>query len=489
MQADGLVGLRGLDRRLVRRDRLPTFSELRLVDDAELTCQVDIGGVVSRLAGEQAAVHLGEFGLGSGRVEEASELIHAIARSRLDERATQQRIQDLHRLVRPTDLEQACGVAAGDLALEFVTAPSNLTEDLLEVSELFAGQAGQRDGQKRVIRIPKDQTQRRRCRLLFAVCVIDQYVVEVGHGLFGPARWRGCGEVEHGRSVASLSRSCETTLVPGCARGSSIWRLGPAAALTGLAVCATPALPLPVMTIASPGRVTQTPPRVATIVAAQVSALGDEDPDEDAIWLVFSKDLDAVSVSPDRFQVVLGGGRRATPTSARFGPADEADENRSLILRGAFRVDGELRPQYVQVTGPVHAEDGTALRGVELAVAGAEEPDRMVLAIVGNECGTGRNTIQTFWSDALAGVDDDDLARVAVIDATGARQPVLAFADHAGGAGRMSGAPGGDSDDNVLALCVAADVRAVEVIVESAAFTDRAGRATAASVIRVEDRL
>src|SRR5688500_7841920 len=51
----------------------------------------------------------------------------------------------------------------------------------------------------------------------------------------------------------------------------------------------------------------------------------------DALELVFSAEVDAASLHPRVFLVVLDDGSRVRPTTAALAPANESDENRTVV--------------------------------------------------------------------------------------------------------------------------------------------------------------
>lgn len=198
----------------------------------------------------------------------------------------------------------------------------------------------------------------------------------------------------------------------------------------------------------------------------------------DAIALVFSEEVDAASLRPDAFMVLLADGGRVLATDAFLAPASEADENRTVWIVGDFGDPRRRPPTDVLVIRALHAENGASLKGLLSAVLGYDDGGRIVFAQIQPEpCDAGGLRVRTFWSDGLRDVDADDLPSVALELVGGRTVEPVAFEDH-----REHGDFIGESrDDNVLDLCVPHSERVVGVRVKAGAFTDVPGHPSAAT--------
>lgn len=259
-------------------------------------------------------------------------------------------------------------------------------------------------------------------------------------------------------------------------------------------------------------------PAGPALLSAQISRYGDEDdpasgeettwppqePANDRLVLVFSVELDALSVDPRSFGVLRSDGVRVSPRRAFLAPADEGDENRSLTLLGEFG-GPERAPVTVHVLGPVFAENGEALRGLDAKIAGPEQADRPILVErLGSDegrCPGATRLLRVHWSDGLAGVADDDRSRVTLELGSGERRHPVAFDDQAhlevAAANPNAETPTdaeaaavppqlpspGAEDDNVLDLCLDFDDAVRTLDFAAGVFTDLQGHPTAAAHI------
>lgn len=162
---------------------------------------------------------------------------------------------------------------------------------------------------------------------------------------------------------------------------------------------------------------------VAAAALANVSGCLQKVNDE-GMPVVFSIHLVADSVDPADFEVVTKQGVSHTPSCATLEPAVDLDENRTVLLTGAF---GSVKDPPVRVTlvGELIAidlEDGrlSTVTGLSSGpVIRAEQGPEIVLAVVFNQpvrstCPAGRTRIQTTWSGGVTGpygreFDDRDL--------------------------------------------------------------------------------
>lgn len=213
-------------------------------------------------------------------------------------------------------------------------------------------------------------------------------------------------------------------------------------------------------------------------------------PEADELVLVFSHEVDPLTVAPGVFGVLRADGRRVAPIEAVLGPANESDENRSVILRGAFGGPGKT-PVAVHVLGRLFAESGESLRGLDAEVRPVEAGPRPLL-VEQLEAGEGRcpeaaQVLRTHWSVALTEVGADDLAGVELRLEDGNTLAPTDFDDQAQRAGESPCEPFaaclGPADDNVLDLCVGSEARVVELRVAAGLFRDREGHESEAAEI------
>lgn len=198
----------------------------------------------------------------------------------------------------------------------------------------------------------------------------------------------------------------------------------------------------------------------------------------DGIAVVFSEDVDAASLRPGVFLVLLADGGRTLAKEAVLAPASEADENRTVWLLGDFGDPRRRPPTDVVVIAPLHTESGSSLEGVLAPVLGFDEGGQIVHAQVQQEpCASGQARVRTYWTDALRDVAEDDLQAISLELVSGRTVPPSGFEDHA-----EAGSFVGESrDDNVLDLCVPDLERVVGVRVQAGAFTDIPGHRNAAT--------
>ncbi len=193
---------------------------------------------------------------------------------------------------------------------------------------------------------------------------------------------------------------------------------------------------------------------------------------EDCIVVVFDRELDAASLRPRSFLVVLGDGTRVYAESAVLAPASEDDENRSVWLRGDFGDPLHRPPTDLVVVAPVWAEDGREILGAAVKVAAHGRPVEVVAAelIAPSEtrCPGARQLIRLYWTQTITGVDGDD-AQFEISTSAGTTVRPVAIDD----ASTHAGDP---LADNVLDLCVADGNELREVRIRSGTLHDRGGR-------------
>lgn len=203
---------------------------------------------------------------------------------------------------------------------------------------------------------------------------------------------------------------------------------------------------------------------------------------DDGLVLVFSVEVDPAGLEADRFSVVLADGRRVTPDRATLAPANESDENRTVLLSGDFGHPKRNPANHVMIVRLLHAEDGRVLQGLARDVSPLSTPGTIVraeLVDVGERtCEGARQAVRTYWTDVLRGVESDDLGHVHVVLEGGAKASPTRFDDHPVDLAEAAA-------DNVLDLCLDSDEPARAVHVDAGAFTDLAGRPSREVNIRV----
>jgi hypothetical protein len=171
-----------------------------------------------------------------------------------------------------------------------------------------------------------------------------------------------------------------------------------------------------------------------------------------------------------------------------LAPADEGDENRSLTLTGNFG-SAEAPPVAIHVLGELYAETGELLRGLDANITPPEQPDRPLsverLTSAPARCPASRQVVRTYWTDTLTHVGDVDLAGIELRLADGRTLAPTDFDDQARREGDAVCEPFATClapvDDNVLDLCVDADVAVVHVRFAAGLFEDEGGHRNAAA--------
>lgn len=223
-------------------------------------------------------------------------------------------------------------------------------------------------------------------------------------------------------------------------------------------------------------------PQPSGLLSAHVSSYGEPGGYDDALILVFARELDPLGVVPEAFGIMRADGKRVRPVDARLA-ADEGDENRSVILRGAFG-EPDLEPLAVHVLGSLFSEQGESFEGLDLAITPASSPNHLVLVerldVAASRCPSASQVVRTHWSDLIAGVGEADLAAIELGLADGTSRAPVGFDDQAAREDEGPAAPG-PGDDNVLDLCVDVAAPIVRLRVAAGLFTDAQGHASAAA--------
>ncbi len=224
--------------------------------------------------------------------------------------------------------------------------------------------------------------------------------------------------------------------------------------------------------------------RTPAILSAHLSRVDDPQLDGlDGLLVVFNTELDAAAMQPRAFVVSRADAGPVWPKQAVFAPANEDDENRSILLVGDFGdATAEHQPTHVAVSGALFGEDGVRLSGLGASVSPFAGPLRVVAAevlSVGPErCEGAASLVRTYWSDELRGVEPEDLARVRLQGARDESVHPLRFDDHATEYDEAG-------QDNVLDLCVGEAGAVHRLWVEAGAFHDVAGHVSAAIQLEI----
>ena len=230
----------------------------------------------------------------------------------------------------------------------------------------------------------------------------------------------------------------------------------------------------------------ESPTPMGGLISAHATHYGQPGGADDVLVLVFASEVDPLGLVAEAFGVVRTDGQRVQPTQARLGPADEGDENRSVLLVGDF---GELaaEPIAAHVLGRVFGESGESFEGFDVAISPLASADRLLvlerLGPLEGRCLGAQQVLRTYWSDALAGVGADDLATIELMLADGTRRSPIDFDDQATRSEDPSETELGPADDNVLDLCIDVTVPVVRLRIPAGQFTDLQGHPTAAAEV------
>jgi hypothetical protein len=224
-------------------------------------------------------------------------------------------------------------------------------------------------------------------------------------------------------------------------------------------------------------------PQPSGLLSAHAASYGPVTGPSDVLMLVFASEVDPLGLVPEAFGIVRADGQRVRPVEVRLGPADESDENRSVLLIGEFG-EPQADPIAVHVIAGVFSEAGESFEGLDVEISPLDSADRLLVLerLDPNEarCPAAQQVLRTYWSDALAGVAADDLPAIELLLADGTRRSPIDFDDHA----RRDGEPTlGPADDNVLDLCIDVAVPVVRLRIAAGQFTDSAGHGTAAAEV------
>lgn len=219
------------------------------------------------------------------------------------------------------------------------------------------------------------------------------------------------------------------------------------------------------------------------LLSAHATGYGQAGGPDDVLLLVFASEVDPLGLIPESFGIVRADGQRVRPVEVRLGPADEGDENRSVLLTGEFG-EPQADPIAVHVIGRVFSESGESFEGLDIEVSPLTRADRLLvierLEPAEGRCAGAQQVLRTYWSDALAGVAASDLAAIELLLADGSLRAPVDFDDQAHREGEHGLGP---ADDNVLDLCIDVATRVVRLRIPAGQFTDIGGHATAAAEV------
>jgi len=153
----------------------------------------DVGRKVTRLGGQEFAIKRRQW-----LIEFIGQELHSLAAPRFDQRTTQQGVQQTLGFGVPASGAQAGRVGALLLSDECNVVLFEHRQALLKVLKLLAGDLGERSHEVRKVLVAKQKRQRRRGRLLFAMCVVQQDFGQVLLLNGGPRKWCGRREPKHG---------------------------------------------------------------------------------------------------------------------------------------------------------------------------------------------------------------------------------------------------------------------------------------------------
>ncbi|MCX4247272.1 hypothetical protein [Paraliomyxa miuraensis] len=252
--------------------------------------------------------------------------------------------------------------------------------------------------------------------------------------------------------------------------------------LCGLGACRPPAPPPRIQPPApAPREPAAAPPSILSAHLARV-----DDPElggKDGILLVLDAELDAASLRPRAFVISRTSAGPVWPEQAILAPASEDDENRTVLLIGEFGEPGQ-EPSHVAIAGSLWSEDGRLLQGLGAPVTPSAAPPYVValqvLPPAPQRCEGVAQTLRTYWTDELRGVEADDLSRIRVRLHGGALVSPVRFDDHETEHGEAG-------QDNVLDLCVDDPAPIDALSVQGGAFHDVAGHRSASLELRPSD--
>lgn len=199
-----------------------------------------------------------------------------------------------------------------------------------------------------------------------------------------------------------------------------------------------------------------------------------------AVYLLFSRPVDPLTVVPQHFVLALADGRRVAPVAALVGAEPGAQRSVTLLLAdtppptdGGKSIAPLTDPISVTVTGLLHDVDGRVLEGLALDLVPRTQPVFAVVAEAvapGPGCEGRGQALRVLWSAPVRRTE-------------AAPWPMLVRAD--GARGPADAAALVDADEALLEFCAPGTVGVVRVEMPAGVAQDGRGQATAAGSLPV----
>src|SRR3989442_8128124 len=202
-------GRRGREHgRLVQGELAEAGAHMRVRGDRPR--ELDVGLMVPRLGGEEPAVEPREPGV----VERLGEEPHALAAPRLDERRAEERVDQALGLARAAGPHELARIRARHLVAERDAPRGELRQHRLEVAELLARELRERQQQLAPLGVLEEEAHRGGRRLLLAVGVVEEDLVEVRARTHHPRGTRRGREAQHGALLPRRRRPPKRRAAP-----------------------------------------------------------------------------------------------------------------------------------------------------------------------------------------------------------------------------------------------------------------------------------
>lgn len=156
----------------------------------------------------------------------------------------------------------------------------------------------------------------------------------------------------------------------------------------------------------------------------------------DGLPVVLDAEVDNLTLDAADFEVEVASGDRRTPICATLLPAQEENEDRTVLLIGDLGSQSDP-PQWVRVVGELRGEDGSALGGAVMVPAFEGGPSLVLAepaALEQTECPDGTaSALRLIFSGGVLSIDGDefvasDLDRFSITTLAGVLTPI-AFSD------------------------------------------------------------
>ncbi len=98
-----------------------------------------------------------------------------------------------------------------------------------------------------------------------------------------------------------------------------------------------------------------------------------EAPGKDGMPLVFSHEINPITLNPNVFQITTQKGDKLNVAFSTFKPAIEEFELRTILLIGEFGNAPDNQPMEVEIVGDLETRDGQHLKGQKIKVTPLEE--------------------------------------------------------------------------------------------------------------------